>query len=183
MNRAENKINEKSVTVFGSAIPLPGEAEYETAYHLGKLLAVNGFDVINGGYYGIMEAVSKGATENGSSATGITLNYLKREPNKFLTKIVSCDNLFERINKLIKLGDAYVVLQGGTGTLLEFAAVWEYLNKNLIDKKLVACHSTMWQGIGEIMNEQLKKEEKNTNLVSFFDDVERLVEFIISKLG
>ena len=127
--------------------------------------------------YGIMEAVSKGATENGGSATGITLSYLKRKPNEFLTKIISCDNLFERIDKLIELGDAYVVLQGGTGTLLEFAAVWEYLNKNLIDKKPVACHSPMWHGIGEIINKQLKKEGKNTNLVSFFNDVEKLVEF------
>ncbi len=172
----------KSVIVFGSAMPLPGDAEYETAYSLGKLLATNGFDVVNGGYYGIMEAVSKGATENGGSATGITLSYLKRKPNEFLTKIISCDNLFERINKLIDLGDAYVVLQGGTGTLLEFAAVWEYLNKNLIDKKPVACHSPMWQGVGQIINEQLKKEGKSTNLVSFFDDVERLVEFIVKNL-
>jgi uncharacterized protein (TIGR00730 family) len=172
----------KSVTVFGSAMPLGGDTEYETAYKLGKLLAANGFDVINGGYYGIMEAVSKGATENGSSTTGITLNYLKREPNKFLTKIVSCNNLFERINKLIELGDAYVVLQGGTGTLLEFAAVWEYLNKNLIDKKPVACHSLMWKNVGEAINNQLEKEGKNTNLISFFDDIEKLVEFMVLKL-
>ncbi len=172
----------KNVTVFGSAMPMPGDEEYKIAYKLGKLLAANGFDVVNGGYFGIMEAVSKGATENGSSATGITLRYLKRKPNEFLTKIISCDNLFERISKLIELGDAYVILQGGTGTLLEFAAVWEYLNKDLIDRKPVACHSSMWKGVGEIMNEQLKKEGKNINLVSFFDDVEKLVEFIVSKL-
>jgi uncharacterized protein (TIGR00730 family) len=130
----------KSVTVFGSAIPLPGEVEYENAYKLGKLLVMNGFDVITGGYFGIMEAVSKGVIENGGSATGITLNYVKRKPNAFLSKIISCDNLFERISKLIELGDAYVILQGGTGTLLEFAAVWEYLNKDLVDRKPVACY-------------------------------------------
>jgi len=172
----------KSVTVFGSAMPLPGDSEYETAYELGKLLAIKGFDVVNGGYFGIMEAVSKGASENGSSVTGIILSYLKRKPNEFLNKVISCDNLFERISKLIELGDAYVILQGGTGTLLEFAAVWEYLNKNLINRKPVACHSTMWKGIGELINGQLKKEGKNTNFVFFFDDIDKLIEFVVSKL-
>ena len=172
----------KSITVFGSAMPQPGDKEYATAIRLGKLLVTNGFNVVNGGYYGIMEAVSKGATENGGSATGVTLSYLKRKPNEFLTKIISCDNLFERINKLIELGDAYIVLQGGTGTLLELAAVWEYLNKDLIDSKPVACHSLMWKNIGESINNQLKKEGKNTNIVSFFDDIEKLVEFVVSKL-
>jgi uncharacterized protein (TIGR00730 family) len=171
----------KSVTVFGSAMPLPGEAEYETAYELGKLLAKNGFDVISGGYLGIMEAVSKGAIESGGSATGITLNYVKRKPNAYLNKIIGCNNLFERISKLIELGDAYVILQGGTGTLLEFAAVWEYLNKDLVVRKPVACYSLMWKSIGEVMNEQLGKEGRSTNLVSFFDNVEELVEFVVSK--
>ena len=113
---------------------------------------------------------------------GVTLSYLKRNPNEFLTQIISCDNLFERINKLIELGDAYVVLQGGTGTLLEFSAVWEHLNKGLIDRKPIVCHSLMWRGIGEIVNKQLEKEGRNTNFVSFFDDIEKLVEFIVSKL-
>jgi hypothetical protein len=40
----------------------------------------------------------------------------------------------------------------------------------------------MWQSIGEVMNEQLRKEGRNTNLVSFFDDVEELVEFVVSKI-
>jgi uncharacterized protein (TIGR00730 family) len=172
----------KSVTVFGSAMPIPRDTDYKTAYKLGKLLALKGFDIINGGYFGIMEAVSKGATENGGSATGITLNYFDRKPNEYLDKIISCNNLFERISKLIELGDAYVILQGGTGTLLEFAAVWEYLNKNLIDKKPVACYSSMWENIGKIMNKQLEKEGKNTNLISFFDDVEKLVEFVNTRV-
>ena len=172
----------KSITVFGSAMPLPGDAEYETAYKLGKLLAIKGFNVVNGGYYGIMEAVSKGASENGDSVTGITLSYIKRKPNAFLSEVISCENLFERISKLIELGDAYIVLQGGTGTLLELAAVWEYLNKELIDSKPVACYSSMWKGIGEIMNKQLEKERKSVNHVSFFDDIEKLVDFVSTKL-
>jgi len=173
----------KRVTVFGSAFPKNGETEYNTAYKLGSLLALKGFDVNTGGYMGIMEAVSKGVRDNGGRATGITLSYVKSKPNIYLDKIISCDSLFERVTKLIELGDAYIVLQGGTGTLLELAAVWEYLNKSLIQTKPVACYSAMWLEIGKIINEQLKKEGRDVNRISFFDDIEKLVDFIDEKVN
>ncbi|MCK5457105.1 MAG: LOG family protein, partial [Melioribacteraceae bacterium] len=44
----------KTVTIFGSSKPLPGEEEYETAYQLGKLFGESGFSVCTGGYQGIM---------------------------------------------------------------------------------------------------------------------------------
>ncbi|MBZ0200858.1 MAG: LOG family protein, partial [Ignavibacteriaceae bacterium] len=120
------------VTVFGSSLPEPGDDEYAVGYELGKQLALNKFDVCTGGYKGIMEAVSKGALDNGSRSIGITLGYIKSKPNKYLTEEIKCYDLFERINKLIELGSGYVVLQGGTGTLLELAAVWELMNKKLM---------------------------------------------------
>jgi uncharacterized protein (TIGR00730 family) len=120
----------KIVTVFGSSIPVDGEEQYIDAYKLGSILAKNNFDVCNGGNYGTMEAVSRGAVENGANAIGITLGDFFNNHNKYLTKHIVCDTLFERINRLINTGDAYVALQGGTGTLLELAAVWELINKN-----------------------------------------------------
>lgn len=172
----------KSISVFGSAFPKEGEREYETAYKLGLLLARKGFDVNTGGYGGIMEAVSKGVKENGGNTTGITLNYVKRKPNVYLHKIITCNTLFERISKLIELGDAYIVLGGGTGTLLELAVVWEYLNKGLMDLKPVACYSVMWKEIGDVINKQLEKEGRDTNRVSFFDDIEGMINFISKNL-
>jgi uncharacterized protein (TIGR00725 family) len=172
----------KTVTIFGSAFPKDGEEEYQFAYQLGKLLAQNGFDVNTGGYRGIMEAVSKGVVENGGNATGITLRYVKSLPNIYQKKIIVCKSLFDRISNLVELGDAYIVLQGGTGTLLELAAVWEYLNKNLMKSKPVACHSIMWKEIGVIVNKQLKKEGRDINRISFFEDIEEMVEFIFRNL-
>jgi hypothetical protein len=172
----------KRVTVFGSAFPRDGEFEYDTAFKLGSLLARKGFDVNTGGYGGIMEAVSKGVRENGCTAAGIILNYVKRSPNIYLDKIITCKTLFERIEKLIEFGDAYIVLQGGTGTLLELATVWEYLNKNLMETKPVACHSIMWKEIGTIINKQLKIEGRDISRISFFDDIEAMVEFIANKI-
>ena len=172
----------KTITVFGSSKPREGEEEYNLAYKLGSLLAKSGFDVCTGGFMGTMEAVSKGANEHGGEVIGVTVNLWSSEPNRFITKEVKCENLLERVNKLIELGDAIVVLQGGTGTLLELAAAWELANKGLMGHKPILCHSSMWQGIISIMNIQMKKEGRDRELVKAFESVEEIVNHISSEL-
>jgi uncharacterized protein (TIGR00730 family) len=172
----------KTITVFGSSQPQPGEDQYKTAYKLGVQLGKKGFNVCTGGFYGIMEAVSKGAVESGVEAIGVTIDAWGSKGNKYLTKEIKCKTLFERITKLTEIGDAFVILQGGTGTLLELAAVWELSNKKFIDHKPITCHSAMWKQIIGIMNEQMKKERRSTDLVKAFDTVEEIVSFITDKL-
>ncbi len=173
----------KTITVFGSSLPRHGEKEYEDAYKLGSLLAQNDFNVCTGGYHGIMDAVSKGAKENGAEALGITVDGWGVTPSKHLTKEIRCKNLFERITKLIETGDGYVILQGGTGTLLELAAVWEFMNKNIQKNKPAACHSRMWKEIVEIMERQIEHEGRKTNLIRSFDKVEGMVEYLNNLLA
>lgn len=64
----------------------------------------------------------------------------------------------ERVQKLISLGDAYVVLRGGTGTLLELAAVWEFINKNMIPAKPVVALGSFWSDVVSTLREQLLAE-------------------------
>ena len=173
----------KTITVFGSSIPIEGDKEYAAAYKLGCLLAQEGFDVNTGGYAGIMEAVSKGAVENGGKARGVTLQYVNWPANKYLIEEIMCKTLFERITELIERGDAYVILQGGTGTLLELAAVWEYMNKNLMKIKPIVCHSLMWKEIGFIIDRQIERERRVSGLVKYFDDVEIMVEYLVKEVG
>ena len=54
---------ENHVTVYGSSKVRPGDNDYETAVEVGRKLAEAGYAVMTGGYYGVMEAISKGANE------------------------------------------------------------------------------------------------------------------------
>ncbi len=173
----------KIITVFGSSKPVDNEEQYLTAYSLSKQLAQSGFDICTGGFHGIMEAASKGAVEGGAEAIGVTVNLWKGRTNKYLTKEITCVTLFERIDKLIELGDGFVVLQGGTGTLLELAAVWEYFNKGLLDQKPIACHSKIWKTIVSEMNEQMKLEGRNFDMVKAFDSTEEIVNYLKTTLS
>jgi uncharacterized protein (TIGR00730 family) len=169
---------QKTITIFGSSIPQYGDEQYTAAEKLGELLALRGFNVCSGGNLGIMEAVSKGAVRNNANAIGITLDSVGFMSNKYLTEEIICTSLFDRITKLIQYGDGYVILQGGTGTLLELAAVWELMNKDLLTVKPIACHSSMWKEVVSVLNDQLRKENRSTELLKCCSSVEEIVEYL-----
>ena len=173
---------ERTVTIFGSSIPKPGEEQYEIAYQLGSKLAEEGFNICTGGYGGIMEAASKGAYDKGGLVYAVTVDNWNSNPNPYITIEVRGKTLFERIEKLIEMGDAYIVLQGGTGTFLELAAVWEYANKKLQPEKPIICHSQMWKEIVVVMNKQMAYEGRRTDLVEISEDVNQIVGKLKSKL-
>ena len=124
------------------------------------------------------EAASKGAFDNGGLVYGVTVDLWDSEPNRYITIEVREEKLFERIIKLLELGDAYIILQGGTGTLLEFAAVWEFANKNLQQPKPIICHSRMWKEIADVMNKQMLIEDRRTDLINFFDSPEEILDYL-----
>jgi len=175
-------LNNKTITIFGSSLPNESSEEFNFAYELGKQLAKNNFNVCTGGYRGIMHAVSKGAVEAGAEAIGVTVDLWGIKPSEYLTKGIKCDTLFERINKLIELGDAFIVLQGGTCTLLELAVAWELINKKLLQTKPIICHSPMWKEITTIMEKQIQKEGRQTGLVKNADSIEGIISHLINKL-
>jgi len=172
----------KIITVFGSSMPNPGEEEYETAYKLGKLLAQNNFDICSGGYHGIMDAVSKGAVEAGSRAIGITVKTFERNPSEYLTEEIIANTLFERIDKLVEIADGYIVLRGGTGTLVELSVVWEYINKNIIELKPIGCHGKMWKPVVEEIDSRMKFEGRKTGVVKYFSNIEEIVGYLSESL-
>lgn len=49
-------MGEKKAVVFGSSAPKEGDSAYQEAYEVGKILGDMGFDVVNGGFVGTMEA-------------------------------------------------------------------------------------------------------------------------------
>lgn len=137
------------VTVFGSSQPGPGQPIYQTAYELGRAIAQAGWTLCNGGYGGTMEASAKGATEAGGHTIGVTCQAFGRGgPNPYIRQEVPTFSLLTRLDTLVRLGSAYVVLPGGTGTLLELAYVWEVYNKGLLRRSApLILLGDQWHGV------------------------------------
>lgn len=121
------------VTVFGSAMPLEGDADYIQAYQLGQRLAREGYTLCNGGSGGTMLAAARGAREAGGRTIGITMDvYSGDTPNSWLDEEVRVADLFTRLRQLILPAEAFICLRGGCGTLAEWALVWTLLSSGLI---------------------------------------------------
>ncbi|MER3524385.1 MAG: DNA-binding protein [Ignavibacteria bacterium] len=147
------------VSVFGSSHPREGEPDYREAYELGARLAATGFVVCNGGYGGVMEASARGAKSARGVTIGVTCaSFSGSTPNKWIDEVVETVTLVDRLQKLVALGDAYVVMKGGTGTLLELAAVWEFTTKGLMRSKPIVVLGAYWKPVIETLRVQLIHE-------------------------
>lgn len=119
-----------NITFFGdSAIP-SGDAIYESVVEAAKLLAQNGYAIVDGGGPGIMEA----ATEGAESVNGKTIavywepklasHFEGKNTSNLTDESETYSNYVMRTLGLIEKGDVYVVCKGGTGTVSEFGMVW-----------------------------------------------------------
>jgi len=155
-------MNNQVVTVFGSARPAPGEPEYVLAYDVGVALAGAGFIVCNGGYAGTMEASARGAKDAGGATMGIISDQFPlRKANLWIDSVFTVDTMISRMLELVKRGDAYVVLKGGTGTLLELATVWEFMNKGLLKPKPTIVVGAFWESVVQTVTEELSAEGRH----------------------
>ncbi len=119
------------VTVFGGSQPKPGDPAYQDALELGYLLAQAGYTVLNGGYIGSMEAVSRGANQAGGKVIGVTCDEVEAwrpvKANHWVTEEWHYHTLQERLFALVHNADAYLALPGGVGTLVELSLTWNLL--------------------------------------------------------
>jgi uncharacterized protein (TIGR00730 family) len=143
----------KIITVFGSARPQAGEADYEEARRLGAELGRRGFQVCTGGYTGVMEAVSRGAKEAGGRTIAITSTFFRTQANSWVDEEHAASTWQERLFELIRFGEGFVACKGGTGTLVELAVVWEMLNKGVMAGKPFVTLGDFWAPIIERVRE------------------------------
>ena len=165
------------ISVFGGSQPKPGEPVYQDALLLGKLLAEAGYTVMNGGYIGTMEAVSRGANEAGGKVIGVTCDEIEAwrpvTANRWITEEWHYATLQERLFALIKNANAFLALPGGVGTLGEIALAWNQLITAVLSPRPLILIGEGWQ---ETLRGFLAKQgpfipEVQRQWVSFADNV------------
>jgi uncharacterized protein (TIGR00730 family) len=173
------------VTIFGSSRPREGDEEYQLAYRLGAELARHRMSLCNGGYGGTMEAAARGAKERHGSTIGVTVQAFPRSANRWIDREIREEHLLLRLQRLVELGDAYVVLKGGTGTLLELACVWEFINKGLVAEKPIVVVGGFWERVVETLREETIWEGAGDcgKFIRRVDSPEECVQYLRERLG
>ena len=138
----------KIVSIFGSATPPPGSADYEAARQMGMLLAEAGFAVQTGGYSGMMAGASQGAREAGGHVIGVTCEQIETfrpmPPNQWVVEEIKYHTLRERLFHLVERCDAAIAMPGGIGTLSELALIWSLMQTGEILPRPVVAVGGQW---------------------------------------
>jgi len=144
----------KLISIFGPSECTPESMLYTRAERLGSLLAEAGFAVVNGGYSGVMEGVSKGAHSAGGGVIGVTAEVYfarGREANEFLTKEIKVKSANDQLMELIDLADAYIACGISAGTLVEVATAWDYMHKKFMEEKPLILLGKEWEELCNVL--------------------------------
>jgi len=138
------------VAVFGPGDVSHDTTLYQNAEALGAALARTGYAVLTGGYDGVMEAASKGASEAGGHVIAVTAEvYFARGivANAFVKREVRVKSATDRLMELIDLSDAAIAIGVSAGTLVEAMTLWEFTNKKFIKPRPIITIGEDWMKI------------------------------------
>lgn len=177
---------DKTVTIFGSARDLPNEWATDTAYHIGKRLAEEGYAVITGGGDSIMAAANRGAYDAGGHSIGLNI-YLKHEQklNPYTTHSFEFKHFFSRKVAMTLYESAYIYLPGGFGTLDELSEILVLKQTGKIDgTPIILVGEMFWRPFDEFVKNTLlvnqTVDKGDTQLYQIVNDVEDVVKIVKS---
>ena len=151
------------VTIFGSARLRPGTEAYESVKRLAAELARMGCDIVTGGGPGLMQAANEGAHSVGGGrrdrSVGIRVDLpFEQEVNPFVGQVFDHPTFFSRLHQFVIMSDAFVVVPGGIGTLLEMSLVWQLLQvRKLYDTPLILI-GEMWAELVEWSRRTMRRD-------------------------
>jgi uncharacterized protein (TIGR00730 family) len=131
------------VTLFGSARAKPDTWVYDAVKTFAAELAKMGCDIVTGGGPGLMQAANEGAMSSNApdrvQSVGIRVDLpFEQEVNPFVQETFEHQTFFTRLHQFVLMSDAYIVLPGGIGTVLEAMLVWQLLQvRHLSDTPLI----------------------------------------------
>jgi uncharacterized protein (TIGR00725 family) len=158
----------QQIAVFGYSDAKAGSKLYQEAFDVCKVLASAGYIIVDGGGPGVMEAASLGAKAGHGRVIGVTLyledsdNFEGRDENNLIDEEIKTTTYVERTLELMKQGQAYVIFNGGTGTISELGMAWGLARIYFGHHKPLILYGNFWKKIIKVLTENLllRPEEK-----------------------
>ncbi len=143
----------ENIAVFGYADAKPGDPLFEEVVKVTYALAQAGYTIVDGGGPGVMRAASNGAKLAGGKVIAVTLHstdlthFEGQDPDNKFDSEIETKSYVERTLTLMREGQVYVVFQGGTGTISEFAMAWGLARLYFGHHKPLILYGDFWHRI------------------------------------
>lgn len=173
------------ITVFCGANNGKSELYIKNATELGEWIADNNHTLVyGGGKVGLMGVIADTVLKNNGEVIGIMPQFLvdREISHTGITEFIIVDDMSVRKDKLIDLGDVFIALPGGPGTLEEISQVISWVR---VGKKDAPCILMNVEGYYDFLEQYfdkmveegfLTREDRVRTL--FADSVDEMQEFI-----
>jgi hypothetical protein len=137
------------VAIFGSARAQPGTYVYEEVKRVAAAFASMDCDIVTGGGPGLMQAANEGASVAGAAGSmGIRVDLpFEQDANPFVDQAFTHETFFTRLHHFVIASDAFVVVPGGIGTVLEMLMIWQLLQVRHVRDVPLVLVGKMWKGL------------------------------------
>lgn len=171
----------RNIAFFGDADISKNDPVYKYAFETAKILAENGFTIVDGGGPGVMQAATSGAQAGDGPTLTVTFDpvdapgyegrYVKNVPDK---EIVTT-NYIDRMFKLMEYGDLFIIFKGGSGTISEFGTAWVLAKLYYGHHKPFLLFGSFWAEIIDVFRKNMNIDKKE---LSVFEIVARPEEIL-----
>ena len=162
----------KSLTIYCSASNKLDKKFYEMAKEVAQIISNYQIKVIyGGGNVGLMGIIARTLTNLKREVVGIIPKFLlkKERLNLQITNFKIVPNMSKRKEYLFKLGDAFLILPGGTGTLEEVIEVLSWKILKLHNKPIIFLNfKNYWSPLINQFEKIIENKFGNKNLQNQF---------------
>ena len=174
-----------NITVYMGSNPGKNPKYREAAQDLGRVIGEGGHALVYGGSdAGLMGVVADSVLDAGGTAIGVFPKSLEGVERKHpgLDKLIYTDTIAQRRAKMIALGDVFVALPGGPGTLEEISEIISLARLDHLEGLCAILNIDGYYGHLKLQFDKMAEESfinaEERGRILFIDTVEELVKLL-----
>lgn len=172
----------KNVAIFGSADIDSNHPLYHETFSIARHLAYHDKVIVNGGGPGVMDAATKGAQSGGGKTIGVTFypadlpEFEGRYYKNIVDKEIKTVSYVERMFALMDASDAFICVQGGTGTLSEWATAWLLAHLHYGNHKPLILYGGFWEDVMKVISDHFFLSDKEHEVYRIAKNQDELID-------
>ena len=174
-----------NITVYLGSFEAKDGSLRDAVRALGAWIGENGHTLVYGGSkIGLMGILAQSVISSGGKAIGVEPGFFVERVLQYedLTELIVTEDMSERKARMIELGEAFVALPGGTGTLEEISEIMSAVSLGLVDAPCIlynhkGYYDSLKAQLARMVEEGLSSEERQAG-ISFADSIPQVIDVI-----
>lgn len=174
------------IAVYLGALKGNDETIEEAVRELGTWIGRSGNDLVYGGSKtGLMGALAESVLASGGQVIGVEPEIFVQKELQYekLTQLIITKDMSERKAKMIELGDAFIAMPGGTGTLEEISEVMSKISLGILQAPcIIYNHRGYYDDLKHLLEKMIGQglssvqRQKDIHFADSIRDIARLLE-------